>query len=360
MSMVRNDQADAWLPIELGKMLDLEIQAKSVAAKSSTIFPTNREKAAFPLWVSDPAVGFYDELDEITPADGDTAEVVVIPSKTAGLTLLSNELATDSDPQVALQVATGLARQIAEAWDTAFFGNTVAKGPNGLRSLAYTVVSAGSAVANLDAFVDARFAAEAHGAHVTAWLVHPDTAKLLTKLKTDSSISNVSLLAFVADGLAIAGVPVLTSTHVDANSIAWGVDQSQLRYVNRQTTEVRKFDSVTNDGQWVRGVSRVGFGFLNPAGVVRIMTTPITFTVTLADASSGDTWTLLVNGVATATIAYNAAASAVRSAIVAVDDGIDAADVTVTGDATAGYSVSLPATLAHGTDTGLTSTVVVA
>jgi len=41
---------------------------------SCPIFPTNREKAAFPLWVSSPSVGFYNELDDITPAEGDTAE----------------------------------------------------------------------------------------------------------------------------------------------------------------------------------------------------------------------------------------------------------------------------------------------
>ena len=34
--------------------------------------------------------------------------------------------------------------------------------------------------------------------------------------------------------------------------------------------QVERFDSVTNDGQYVRAISRVGFGFLNPAGVVRL------------------------------------------------------------------------------------------
>jgi HK97 family phage major capsid protein len=357
MSMVRDDQADAWLPLALGKLLDLEVQAKSVAAKASTVFPTNREKAAFPLWVSDPAVAFYNELDEITPADGDTDEVVVIPSKTAGLTLLSNELANDSDPSVATQVAVGLARQIAEAWDTAFFANTSVKGPNGLLSLAYTQVSAGGSVSNLDVFIDGRFAAEAHGAQVSAWLMRPDTAKLLTKLKTDSSVSNVSLLQFVEDGLTIAGVPVLTSTHVDADTVAWGVDSTQLRYVNRQTTEVRRFDSVTNDGQHVRGVSRVGFGFLNPAGVVRLRVGALDYTVSQTGGASTDTYTLLVNGAATAAIQWDANAAAVKAAIVAVDDGIVAADVTVTGAAGATASISGPFTLAHGTDTGMVTVV---
>lgn len=137
--------------------------------------------------MTDPAVGWYNELDEITPADGDTDEVVVIPTKTAGLTLLSNELADDSDPAIANQAAAGLANQIATAIDTAYLGNTTAKGPSGLLSLTTQVVDPGTSVANLDPFIDARFAAEAHNASLSVWLMHPDTAKALTKLKVLSS-----------------------------------------------------------------------------------------------------------------------------------------------------------------------------
>jgi len=64
------------------------------------------------------------------------------------------------------------------------------------------------------------------------------------------------------------------------------------------------------------------------------------------------------NGVATGTLAFDAAASAVKSAIVAVDDGTEAANVTVSGSAGGPYTVTLPAVLTHGTDTGdLVSTV---
>jgi hypothetical protein len=38
----------------------------------------------------------------------------------------------------------------------------------------------------------------------------------------------------------------------------------------RKGTEVRKFDSVPNDGQWLRAIARVGWDTLNPAGIVRI------------------------------------------------------------------------------------------
>lgn len=97
-----------------------------------------------------------------------------------------------------------------------------------------------------------------------------------------------------------------------------------------------------------------GFGFLNPAGVIRIAG-DATFTVTVLGSPTGGTFTLLVNGAPTAAIAYNASAATVKAAIVAVDPGISASNVTVTGSGP--YSVTLPATLAHGTDalTGGTS-----
>jgi len=238
---------------------------------------------------------------------------------------------------------------------------TSPKANNGLLSAAYTVVNAGSSVTNLDAFVDAKFAAEAHGASITTFVMHPDTARTLSKLKTNSTDSNLSLLQIVADGIQIAGVPVLTSTHVDAGTVAFGLDATQLRYVLRQGTEVRKFDDITHDGQYVRGVCRAGWAFLNPAGIVRIVTSPISYTVTLASGSSGETFTLKVNGVATAAIAFDATAATVKTAIVAIDDGIEAADVTVTGSAGGPYTVILPAVLTAGTPTGdLTVSVVAA
>jgi hypothetical protein len=50
----------------------------------------------------------------------------------------------------------------------------------------------------------------------------------------------------------------------------WGVPQAHIMFVQRKGTTVEKFDSVTNDGQWVRAISRVGWDTLNPPGIVRI------------------------------------------------------------------------------------------
>ena len=74
--------------------------------------------------------------------------------------------------------------------------------------------------------------------------------------------------------------------------------------------------------------------------------TASTFTVTLGAASAGN-FTLSWNGKTTANIAYNAANTAVLSALAALDDGYTSADFTVTGSA-GSYTVTVP----HGTLTG--------
>lgn len=278
---VRADQAAAWLPEDFGKLLSLEVQSKAIVAQVSTVFSTDRAKVNFPIWNGGVTTAFFDELDEITPSNGDTGEVVVEPKKVAGLHLSSSELFDDADPDIASQIGKALANQIAESLDAALFANTTAKGYDGLLSLftpgagsdpdvpLYQVVDPGASLANLDPFTSARFAAEAHGAKLSAWLMAPGTAETLSKLKTASG-SNLPLLQFVADGIEVAGLPVLTSTHVDAGTVAWGLDKSQQRFVIRAGTKVERFPSVTNDGQWVRGIMRAGWGSLNPAGVVRL------------------------------------------------------------------------------------------
>ncbi len=156
MSMVHSSTADAFIPEDFGGLVNLAVQAKSIAAKSTTVFQTDKVKVNFPLWTADPAVSWYAELDTIAATDGSTDEVECTPSKTAGLVLSSNELRDDSDPALADLAGAGLANQIARAADAAYFGNTTAKGPNGLQSISYTAVDTGTGLTNTDPFVSAR------------------------------------------------------------------------------------------------------------------------------------------------------------------------------------------------------------
>ena len=138
---------------------------------------------------------------------------------------------------------------------------------NHLRS-STTPVDTGASLTNLDHFIAARYAAVAAGSERTSWIVSPTTAEAVSKLKVQSG-SNQNLVHFVEDGPTIAGLPVLVSDQVDANTKFWGIPQAHVVLVVRKGTRVERFPNVQKDGQWVRAVSRLGLGFLNPAGVVR-------------------------------------------------------------------------------------------
>ena len=268
MSTTHSTTADAFTPEDFGGLVNLAVQAKSIAANSATVFSTDKVKVNFPLWVSDPAVGWYNELDTIATTDGSTDEVECIPSKTAGLFLLSNELRDDSNPAVADQAGAGLANQIARAIDGAYFSATTVKGPNGLLGVEYTTVDTGASLTSLDPFVSARYAALAAGSTLTNWIVRPAVAEALSKLKVETG-SNQSLLQFVDDGIVVAGLPVLVSDQVDEDTVFWGIPNQHVMFVQRKGTAVERFPNVQQDGTWIRAVSRLGVAFLNPAGVVR-------------------------------------------------------------------------------------------
>lgn len=79
-----------------------------------------------------------------------------------------------------------------------------------------------------------------------------------------------------------------------------------------------------------------------------VSATPVTYTLDLGGATAGD-YVLSVNGVDTATIAYNATASAIRSAIAAVDDGLALSAFTVTA-AGSDFSITSPVAIVVKTD----------
>src|SRR6185436_19208144 len=92
--------ADAWTPADYGQLVNLAVQSKSVAFKAATVFQTDKVKVNFPYGSAIP-VAWYNELDTISATDGATGEVVVTPSKTAGITRISSELGEDTDSAIA-------------------------------------------------------------------------------------------------------------------------------------------------------------------------------------------------------------------------------------------------------------------
>lgn len=78
--------------------------------------------------------------------------------------------------------------------------------------------------------------------------------------------------------------------------------------------------------------------------------------VTITGTPTGGTFTLTVAGKTTAGIAYNAAASAVKSALVALDDGYSASDFTVTGSNGGPFTITYPSGLGAVTASGASLT----
>ncbi|WP_099024457.1 phage major capsid protein [Mycolicibacterium palauense] len=272
MAVLNSNLAQAWTPEDYGKLIDLVVAEKSIAFQASTVTQTGSETIRFPMLTADPAVGWYAENTQISLTDPTNTELVITPKKVAGLNQISNEAAQDTNPAVADQIGRALARSVAKKVDSAFFGNTVTNGPSGLLSLVgVNVVDTGTVtLTSLDPFHDAKAAALADGAALTHFILAPDVALALAKAKQATG-SNMGLLDNVADGVSLAGVKVLVSTDVAAGN-AWGVDATQIHVVQRTgTTVVMSADAAFDyDAVQVRATARVGFGFANPAGVVRL------------------------------------------------------------------------------------------
>lgn len=272
MAVLDSNLAAAWTPLGYGKLIDLVIAAKSVAFQSGTVISTDGHEIHFPMLTADPAVGWYAENTQISLTDPTTNELIVTPKKVAGLTQISNEAASDSNPAVADQVGQSLGRSVAKKIDAAYFANTTANGPSGLLSLSgINVIDTGTVtLTSLDPFHEAKAAALADGATLSVFILAPDVALTLAKAKEQSG-SNKGLFETIGDGVTLAGVRVLVSTDVAAGN-AWGLDSSQVLIVQRTgTTVTRSVDAAFSyDAVQVRATARVGFGYANPAGVVRL------------------------------------------------------------------------------------------
>lgn len=270
MATLNTNLAAAWTPEDYGKVVDTVVAAKSVAFQAATVIDTQRQSIRVPILTADPDTAWFAENTTITLADPTTGEIEITPAKVAGRTQVSNEAASDSEPAVAEQIGTSLARSLAKGVDAAFFADTTVNGPSGLLSVTTEVVNTAGAWTTLDHVHDAKAAALAEGAELTHVILAPDVALALAKAKQGTD-SNVGLFDNVADGVQLAGLTALVSPHVAAGN-AWAVDQSQVLVVRRTgTTVVTSTDAAfAEDAVQVRATSRIGFGFPNPAGIVRL------------------------------------------------------------------------------------------
>ena len=203
-----------------------------------------------------------------------TVPYPVGPTHLKGLTVVSNELADDSDPSALEVVGAGLVRDLQTRLDSAFFGNTVANGPSGLESLSGVQhVDAGSVLTDLDAFAEALSLAEQVGATLTAFVMNPATLLSLATLKV-AETWNQPLLGIDPSSptkRSAQGVPVHWSPSVPEDTI-WGIPRAKVFAVLRVPASVVTDRSAyfSSDRLGVRCVTRWGFAYPHEAAIVKI------------------------------------------------------------------------------------------
>lgn len=241
----------------------------------TTTVTTSSHTLRVPIMATDPSAAWVAEGAEIPVSpDAVLTELDITPSKLAGLSIVTNELAADSTPEASAQVGMGLARDLARKLDAAFVGNVAAPAPAGLAALSgvQSIVNA-NAFTNLDVFSQAISLAESVGAQTTAFLTGPDTALALAQLKLSTG-SNASLLGQDPSrptGRVISGVPVVVSPSMPANTV-WAIAADRVLTVVRQDATVVTDGSVffTSDRLAIRATMRAAFGFPHPASLVKI------------------------------------------------------------------------------------------
>ena len=257
---------------EVGPLLIQPVQRESVAFATSTTVSTSGYSFRIPLVEGDPTATWVAEGSDIPLSDADLGELTVIPSKVAGLSVISRELAEDSSPAAAEVVGNGLARNIAVKVDAAWFGALAAPAPSGLGAVSGVQTAVG-AFTNTDPFATAISLAEQVGATLTTFATDPATALTLSKLKEQSG-SNKPLLgsdATAAGQRRILGVELVTSPAITAGTI-WAYDRSRVWTVLRDdvTLDVDKSRYFESDRVGIRATMRIGFAFGHPASIIKI------------------------------------------------------------------------------------------
>lgn len=277
MTLLTTNSGGILRPEDVGDLIVQPVSRASVAFQISTVVQTESKEYRIPIVAADPSASFVAEGAEIPITDADVDELIVTPKKVAGLTVVSRELASDSSPEASEVVGTGLARDIAKKIDAAFFGNTTANGPSGLRALAgVTEIDGTETIDDLDLFAEAIAESENVGGTITSFVASPTVALALARLKQYSaSGSNLPLLQpdpTQPTRRLIQGVRLVVSPAV-GDDVIWAVPQAFSYVVLREDVQVAVDGSAffTSDRIGVRGTMRVAWGFPHPASVVKIV-----------------------------------------------------------------------------------------
>lgn len=269
-------------PAQVGDLVIQPLIQQSVAGQVLTTIPISTHSYRVPIVSQDVSAGWVAEGAEISASDATLDELEITPSKLAALSVISSELANDSTPPAAQAVGDSITRDLSRKVDQALFTASTTNGPGGLPGLSGVTSVSGPATAysSVDPFSDAIYTSAQHNGEITAWVANPATAQALAKIKQyTSGSSNMPLLGAdptMPGQRQILGIPLLTSPYVTTtNNVVWGIPKRFGYFVLRQDATVESDRSVyfTSDRVALRAILRAGFGFPNPAAVVKIATT---------------------------------------------------------------------------------------
>jgi HK97 family phage major capsid protein len=154
-----------------------KLSAESVAIKSGIrVIRTMRDVLHVPRIDSDPAANWTAEAAPITPSDPAYTDITATPRKLAALTVVSNELIADSNPDVIALLEKQMTRALALKLDLGVFeGSGTAPEIRGSKNTAgITTNPLGAVPTNFDPFAAAITTLESNNATATAIVTSPE------------------------------------------------------------------------------------------------------------------------------------------------------------------------------------------
>lgn len=267
------------LPDQWGELIiaPLRQMSRALDERCATQVVTASHEFHVPVLTADATASWVAEGAEITPSDPTLDEIVVVPAKVAGLTILSREMAMDSSPAATAMVGQSIAANMQRALDNAFFGSMASPAPAGLGSLADADVSrrfTGTLTpTDLDTFAQVMTDVAVDGGDVTAWVANPVDALTFSNVKVASGWAQPLLGPDAANPTtrSVFGVPLLTSPQVP-QGLVYGLDADRVVTVLREDVAVEMDGSVffTSDRVAVRATMRCAFAFPAPKSVGRL------------------------------------------------------------------------------------------
>lgn len=353
------NSAAAWRPDHFAFAAEDILPDAAILQASTVVGKIEGDQPAIRVaYVEDDTADFVAEGAPINESEPGLNEAVIYTRKIAQLVQLSNEQYRQgmTPERLAASVARALTRKANLAFLSQHAPTPPALAPvTGVINWPGVVAATGIAGAgNIDGLIDLEATVRANLGLPALWMMAPDTWAALRKLKVGTSYNSTLLGAGTDDAtprllslpvVVNAEMPAKAGVLIDPTAIVSAVSEVLI------TTSDQTYFASDNVG--IRATWRTGHSVVRPdrIGVFSLATT---YTVTLGSPSAGN-FTLTFGGLTTASIAYNATAAAVKSALVALDDSYDTSDWTVTGSNGGPYSITTPGGILTGSGAGLTA-----